>query len=66
MNRDMNRDRVKWMKVKKEKLKDKETETCNNSSVQYTEKEAQEMKMKYERLGREQSSEGLRTYRVEI
>lgn len=42
----MNRDRVKWMKVKKEKLKDKET--CNNSSVQYTEKEAQEMKMKYE------------------
>lgn len=48
MNRDMNRDRVKWMKVKKEKLKDKETETCNNSSVQYTEKEVQEMKMKYE------------------
>lgn len=45
MNRDMNRDRVKWMKVKKEKLKDKKT--CN-SSVQYTEKEAQEMKMKYE------------------
>lgn len=34
----MNRDRVKWMTVKKEKLKDKET--CNNSSVQYKEKEA--------------------------